>query len=522
MFYALTGLLNAVSSTVLGIFVYAKNPKRAVNKTFGLFCVFIAVWSYCYFFWLTADDAKNALLWSRLLMAGAIFVPISYLHFVLVLTEQVKKKRARTILFVGYLVFSLFFLSNFTAWFVADVQPRMGFDFWPSAGPLYAPFLLIWLSCAVYSVVLLARGYKKAAGVKKSQLSYVLLGTIVGYLGGATNYFLWYDVPVPPIGNWAITLYVFLVAYSILKHRLFDIRAIAAELFTFAIWASLLVRILLSETLRELVSNVGLFTIVFVLGILLIRSVWKEVQQREKLQVLTKQLQRLSEVKTQFILATQHHIKGPLTRMRWYLDWIFEGTYGKVPRKLKGILSQFESSTRSLIKVVDGLLDISQFQLGKEAVTLHPDIEIEPILKEIIQEHQPEARAKGLYLRLEKSAKIPTVKADPEKLKVALFNLVDNAVKYTNEGGVTIKATRADFKIQVTIEDTGAGIPKEEHKTLFTRIFEQGREGKKIHGRGRGIGLYITSQIIKAHKGRVWAESEGKGKGSTFYIELPV
>jgi len=455
-------------------------------------------------------------------MAGAIFIPISYLQFVFTFVQQAAKKRARVILFFGYLVFFLFFLSNFTPWFVADVKPRMSFKFWPSAGPLYAPFLFVWFACAVYSIILLSRAYKQATAVRKSQLSYILLGTIAGYLGGATNYFLWYDIPIPPIGNWAITLYIFLVAYSILKHRLFDIRAIAAELFTFAIWASLLVRTLLSQTLREFVSNLGLFAIVVVLGILLVRSVWKEVGQREKLETLTKQLQRLGEVKTQFVIATQHHIRGPLTRMKWYLDLIFEGTYGKVPQKLKKVLLQFQVSTGRLLKIVDELLDISQFQSGKEAVTLQPNIGIEPILKEIIEEHQPEAGAKGLYLKLKKSAQIQKIKADPEKLKVALFNLVDNAVKYTSKGGVTIEVAPADYKIQIAIKDTGAGIPKEEQKTLFARIFERGKEAKKFHGRGKGIGLYITSQIIKAHKGRIWAESEGKDKGSTFHVELPV
>jgi len=522
MFYALTGLLNALSSTVLGILVYIKNPRRSINKSFAFFSVFVALWGYCYFFWLTCHTEQASLLWSRLLMAAAIFIPPSYLHFVLVFTQKIKSGKARTILFLGYLISLLFLLSDFTPWFVANVKPRIDFKFWPSAGPLYAPFLVIWFFYAVYSIAVLSRSYRNSTGVTKTRSSYILLGTIAGYLGGATNYFLWYDIPIPPVGNWAITLYVFLVAYSILKYRLFAVRIIAAELLTFAIWIFLLVRTVLSETPQELFINLGLFLMVIMFGILLIRSVWKEVEQREKLEVLTSQLQRLGEVKTQFVIATQHHLRGPLAVMRGYLDLIFGGTYGKVPPEIKSPLLKFQTLILRLLRVVNELLDISQFQLGKEAVKLKPNIQIEHILKEIIEELQLEAKAKNLYLKLETPDKIPKIKADSEKLKVALFNLVDNAIKYTNEGGVTVEITAIDSKIQIAIRDTGVGIPKEEQKTLFNRIFERGKEGKEVHQTGRGIGLYITNQIIKAHKGRIWVESEGKNKGSTFYVELPI
>lgn len=90
----------------------------------------------------------------------------------------------------------------------------------------------------------------------------------------------------------------------------------------------------LSETLHELIGNIALLSAVIILGIFLIRSIWREVKQREKLETLTQELKKLSEIKTQFILATQHHIKGPLGAMRWYLDLILAGDYGKVPKEI--------------------------------------------------------------------------------------------------------------------------------------------------------------------------------------------
>lgn len=236
-----------------------------------------------------------------------------------------------------------------------------------------------------------------------------------------------------------------------------------------------------------------------------------------------KELQRLDEAKSQFIIATQHHLRTPLTSMKGYIDLILGGSYGKVPRKLKETALKFQASTNRLIRIVNEFLDISQLQLGKKVVFLKPNIKIEPILKEIIEELKFEADNKGLHLKLKKPKReIPVVKADSEKLKVALFNIVDNAVKYTGKGGITIEVKKSDDKLHIMVRDTGIGIPKEELRVLFSRVFERGKKAKKIFTTGRGIGLFIASHIIETHHGKVWAESEGRSKGSTFYIELPI
>ncbi len=234
------------------------------------------------------------------------------------------------------------------------------------------------------------------------------------------------------------------------------------------------------------------------------------------------ELEKLDEVKNQFMMASQHHLRTPLTAMSGYTDLILGGTYGKISPKMKEVILRLQISTSRLLRIVNEFLDISQFQLGKEIVFLQPNVDIVPILKEIVEELKFEADNKNIYLKFEKpKSKIPAIKADSEKMKVALFNIFDNAIKYTNEGGVTIKCEVLDGKLRITSRDTGAGIPKEELDTLFTKLFERGESAKKIFVTGRGIGLFISSQIIKGHKGKIWAESEGKDKGSTFVIELP-
>ena len=123
-------------------------------------------------------------------------------------------------------------------------------------------------------------------------------------------------------------------------------------------------------------------------------------------------------------------------------------------------------------------------------------------------------------MKLQKPEEVLSINADRQKLKAAIFNIIDNAVKYTTEGGVSITVKR-DNNLTIVIADTGIGIAKEKTQTIFDQMFVRSEEAKKVSSLGSGVGLYLYNQIIKSHHGRIWVESEGQGKGSTFYIELP-
>jgi len=222
------------------------------------------------------------------------------------------------------------------------------------------------------------------------------------------------------------------------------------------------------------------------------------------------------------MMATQHHLRTPLTSMRGYLDLLFGGSYGKIPPKIKEVMKKFMASTKNEIKIVNEFLDISQFQMGKKVVTLAEGVDVGIILKEAVEDVKLEAKARGIYLNLEIPDTIPKIKADEQKLKAAIYNIIDNAVKYTKKGGVTVKLKKINNKIQIIIKDTGVGISKEQQDELFTRLFERGEHTQKLFATGKGIGLYITAKIVEEHNGKIWAESAGEGKGSTFYIELPI
>jgi len=249
----------------------------------------------------------------------------------------------------------------------------------------------------------------------------------------------------------------------------------------------------------------------------------KEIKEAYEIEKNAKeQLEELGNVKNQFLMTVQHHLRTPLTSMMGYADLLLDGTFGKVPKKIKEVIKRFEASTINLIKMVNEFLDITQFQLGKEVIHLKSGVNLCPIFHDILRDIELETKKKGIYLKLEKPEGTCTIKADEAKLKAALTNVFDNAVKYTKEGGVTINMRVEGDKVKVEIKDTGMGIAKERLLKLFDITFERTDEAKKNFATGRGIGLYLSSQVIKAHNGKIWAESEGEGKGSTFNVELPI
>jgi signal transduction histidine kinase len=140
----------------------------------------------------------------------------------------------------------------------------------------------------------------------------------------------------------------------------------------------------------------------------------------------------------------------------------------------------------------------------------------------VIEELKINAKKKGLYLKIIKPPEpLPKIMVDRDKLRQVILNIIDNAIKYTKKGGITIKIQSLKSKIQIIIQDTGEGMTKNEIKSLF-QMFSRATAGTQLHTEGAGIGLYVAKRFIEMHNGRIWAESGGKGKGSTFYIELPI
>lgn len=199
-------------------------------------------------------------------MAGAIFIPSSFLHFSITLIDQ-RKKYLKTILF-GYLISTFFLLLDFTPLFVEGIKQRLFFNYWPTAGIAYAPFLAFFIGLTIYAHVLMYKSFRQVGGLKRNQIKYVFLGTTIGFLGGSTNYPLWYNIPIPPLGNIFVAAYVLLVAYAIIKYRLMDIKIVLtrAGIFLFVYALVLGIPFCIGSTTKSWFTATALAVVLATLG----------------------------------------------------------------------------------------------------------------------------------------------------------------------------------------------------------------------------------------------------------------
>lgn len=233
------------------------------------------------------------------------------------------------------------------------------------------------------------------------------------------------------------------------------------------------------------------------------------------------ELKHLDENKTDFMLITQHHLRTPLSVNAGFIDLMLNGTFGKIPVKQKSVILRLRESTQKEIDVVNELLDVSSYQIGKDVMHFHP-IDFEALMEETLKDLTAEAQAKGIYLKYDKQEELPKIPADRMKLKLVLTNVIDNCIKYTGKGGVTVNMEVKNDKFLISVTDTGIGLSDEVRQNLFKQSFHRGEQAKKLFAVGKGLGLYLSGKVIESHHGRIWAESLGDGKGSGFYIEIPV
>ena len=199
---------------------------------------------------------------------------------------------------------------------------------------------------------------------------------------------------------------------------------------------------------------------------------------------------------------------------------IIEGTYGKLSPKLSRPMENVYESNERLIGLVSDLLNLSRLEAGRIELNLE-SASLEQIIQSVISELGINAEKKGLSLQFKKISPLPKMRMDADKMRQVVLNIVDNAIKYTQEGGIIVELKRTGQTAQIKVSDTGQGMTKKEMQDIF-EMFTRARTGHRHFIQGAGIGLYIARKFVEMHKGRIWAESEGKNKGSTFFIELPI
>jgi signal transduction histidine kinase len=233
-------------------------------------------------------------------------------------------------------------------------------------------------------------------------------------------------------------------------------------------------------------------------------------------------LQKLSDLKSQFISAAAHELAKPLTPIRGYVEMLLDGDYGPLTDEQYDILWIVSRSIRRLVSISAQLLDVNRIEAERVDLVLQPT-DLAALAEDLIAEFEAQFAARGQSLSLNVSAALPNALIDGARTAQIITNLLSNAHLYTPEGGhivVSISPAEAAGFLRLSVADDGVGIAVEDQEKLFTRFFRAGSALEARSG-GTGLGLYIARSLVELHGGRIWFESQ-VGKGSTFHITLPI
>lgn len=316
------------------------------------------------------------------------------------------------------------------------------------------------------------------------------------------------------------------IFYSIVRYKFLNLRTLAAEIFTSLLIIISLINLLTSKTRNEAVTQGAVLFFVMVFGFLLIRSVLQEVRSREEIERLAgslkkanEALKRLDKAKSEFVSIASHQLRTPLTIIKGYISLLSEGSFGPVNEQTQKVLNRIYLSNERLIKLVNDLLDLSRIESGKMQY-MPSDFDMTELMDSVAEEFKIPALDKEIQIKWKKPEEEIHAWGDQQKVRQVVFNLVDNALKYTPAGTIEIKLEKYDDKAKLSVKDSGIGMSQTTIELLFKK-FSRGEKVPTINTEGTGLGLYVAKRIVEDHKGKIWAESLGESKGSVFYMELP-
>jgi len=220
-YYAFSALLNFIISFSYSLFIFLKNPRSSLNRTFSAFCFSAAQWSFFYFLWLSTKDIRLADFYIRTCMIGVIFMPSTFTHFVVIF---IGSKKNRLFILLNYLISLSLAITVYSPLYAKAGNSFLVFPYWPLPGVLFPVHLAHFFINLLYSYPLIFRTLKESKGTFREQIRYVLLGTGIGFLGGLTNYFCWYRIGIPPFLNISASLAAPIITYAIVRYRLMDIK----------------------------------------------------------------------------------------------------------------------------------------------------------------------------------------------------------------------------------------------------------------------------------------------------------
>ncbi len=246
------------------------------------------------------------------------------------------------------------------------------------------------------------------------------------------------------------------------------------------------------------------------------------IQQNRELAAANAELQRLDELKSQFVSVAAHELRTPLASINGFIEMLLDEDFGPLNTEQREYLEIVQRSAGRLLFITNNLLDATRIETGRIELVLTP-ADLPALAETVAAEFEPQLDAKSQRLTLRAPPGLPAALCDQARTQQIVGNLLSNANKYTPHGGsITISVEPAEEEgfLQVAVTDNGVGIPDEDQQRLFD-LFFRAESAHLVDAGGAGLGLFITRSLVELHGGRIWFESE-VDHGSTFYVTFPV
>ncbi len=458
-YYALTSLFNGVVVLLVGFYLLFQQRQNNLYKSCAVLSMCVGLWCVFYSFWQVQSSYQDALTYMRLAMMFCYPIPFSFFWFSLKLIHAPLRPWQGISLLGIPLCFMIF---SFSSLMIPEMRPVAGFNFWPRPGILMNFYVVIFLGMVLLSYGLLWRGYFAANGFSRRQIQWVMLALLPAWLGGATNWCLWYDIPVPPIAHFFVGVGFLLLFYAIARSRLFDVDVITdlvreAKLSALGIMAT---------SINHEVRN----------PLFVIRGL-AETQLERLREPVEMNREQLAEKTREMLEKTIQQTDRALGIIRNFSD------YAK--RQSSKVL---DKRSLDLKEILEGIVPFIRSELTLDSIQLHLTV--------------PQGTL---------------VFADQHSLEEILLNLIVNAcqaIKETSVGGdIHITAKEDASWTVIKIRDTGPGLAPDQ----LERIFEPFYTTKTS---GTGLGLYVVKQLVEKNGGRVEALA-CNGSGTTFILAFP-
>ncbi|MBU1755081.1 HAMP domain-containing histidine kinase [Patescibacteria group bacterium] len=522
-----------VMALIVGVFVFLNGREFLLNRLLLAISVCFSLWTVANLIaWTNIHSDFILFIWSFFgLLSGLISIFCIYFIYAFLQKGDVSL-RIKSI-FLGLLA-PILVLAPTTlnlAGFNISACDAFGYEniyfqiYYTSLGVLAMVWILILLirSHATASIDFKKQIVLMGIGIEFFLFSFFTMGFLASYLTGIG---VLPDSQLEMYGLFGMAVFMVYIAVLMVRFKTFHAGILAAQ----ALVVALLILVGSQLTFVRSTTNVVLTIVALILtalmGTYLIRSVQRETAQRKRIEKLATdlseangRLKQLDQLKSEFLSVASHQLRAPITAIRGYTSNIIDGSYGSVPTYIVDPLKVIYESSRLMASSIEDYLNISRIEQGRMKYE-KSEFDVSDLTHRVVNELEPVATAKGLKLLFSTSGPAK-ITADIGKMKQVITNLIDNAIKYTTEGSVSVGVTIAGPVVRMTVKDTGVGINADDIEKLFSK-FTRARDANSVNTTGTGLGLYVAKQLTEGNGGKVWVESEGVGKGATFIVEMPV